>query len=183
MSDPQDKLFFGVFTDDDDCIEATKACREAGFTFFDVFAPYAVHGLDRAMGLPFSKVTWVTFLFGLWGLTVAITGMWYISAFDWPVNIGGKPPLPFPAMIPIAFEVTVLHAGIFTMLGLFAFCFLYPGKRARLFHARQTDDRFVIVLREDEDFNEVKAREIFSAHNAEEVREVDADYDVTREAA
>jgi hypothetical protein len=67
------------------------------------------------------------------------------------------------------------------MLGLFVFCFLYPGKHARIFHARQTDDRFVIVLKEDEDFNEAKAREIFSANHVEEMKQVDADHDVNRE--
>ncbi len=181
MADEQEKLVMGVFADEEHCLEATKACREAGFTFFDVFAPYAVHGLDRAMGLPFSKITWVTFSCGLLGMSIALSGMWYISAFDWPLNIGGKPPLPLPAMIPITFELTVLIGGLCTMLGLFVFCFLFPGKHARMFHARQTDDRFVIVLEEDEDFNEAKAREIFSANHVEEMKQVDADYDVNRE--
>ncbi len=176
----ENPLFMGVFTDDDDCLAATKACRDAGFTFHDVIAPYAVHGLDRAMGLPFSKITWVTFCCGLLGMSIALSGMWYISAYDWPLNIGGKPPLPLPAMIPITFELTVLIGGLCTMLGLFAFCFLFPGKRARIYHERQTDDRFVIVLEMDEDFNEEKAREIFSAANAEETRQVDADFDLNR---
>ncbi|MBK8207908.1 MAG: DUF3341 domain-containing protein [Planctomycetes bacterium] len=178
MPDEENKLFFGVFTDEDDCLEAVKACTEANFTYHDVLAPYAVHGLDRAMGLPFSKITWVTFLCGMMGTTIAFLGMGYMSHWDWPLNIGGKETLPIPAMIPIMFELTVLFGGVCTMLALFAFCFLFPGKQARLFHARQTDDRFVIVLEMDEDFNEAKAREIFTANHAEDIREVDADYDI-----
>jgi hypothetical protein len=181
MPEQEDKLFMGVFTDEDHCLDATKACREAGMNFYDVYAPYAVHGLDRAMGLPFSKITWVTFSCGLLGMTIALSGMWYISAYDWPLNIGGKPALPFPAMIPVTFELTVLIGGLCTMLALFVFCFLYPGKHARMFHPRQTDDRFVIVLEQDEDFDAAKAKEIFTANHAEEMKEVDADYDVNRE--
>jgi hypothetical protein len=177
MPDESEKLLMAVFTDQDDVLEATKACREAGFTFYDVYSPYAVHGLDRAMGLPFSKITWVTFICGILGTTIATAGMWYISAWDWPINIGGKAPFPFPAMVPIMFELTVLIGGLCTMLALFAVCRLFPGRKARLLHLRQTDDRFLIVLRQDEDYNEAKAREIFTANNAEEIKEIDEEYD------
>lgn len=179
----RDNLFMGVFTAEDDTLEATKACREAGFNFYDVFSPYAVHGLDRAMGLPFSKITWVTFLCGLMGTTIAFTGMGYIAAWDWPLNIGGKSEFPFPAMVPIIFELTVLIGGVCTMLGLFAFCRLYPGKKPRLFHPRVTDDRFVIVIDVDEDFDEARCREIFSKHHVEEMKEVDPDYSAGPDAS
>lgn len=179
MPEERDDLFMGVFTEEDDTLAATKACREAGLTFHDVYAPYAVHGLDRAMGLPFSKITWVTFLCGLMGTTIAISGMTYVSAWDWPLNIGGKSPFPFPAFVPIMFELTILIGGLCTMLALFAFCRIFPGKKPRLFHPRVTDDRFVIVLECDEDFSEEKAREIFKAHNAEEIKQVAFDYAVS----
>lgn len=171
-----DKLFLGVFEDQSDVLGATAACRDAGFTFMDVFTPYAVHGLERAMGLPHSKITWVTFLCGAMGATIGILGMGYVSWWDWPVNIGGKAPFPFPAFVPIMFELTVLVGGLCTMLGLFAFCRIFPGKQARLLHPRVTDDRFVIALWVDEHFTENQAREIFQKHNAEEIKEVDRDY-------
>jgi hypothetical protein len=179
--DDREDLFLGVFTDEDDVLGATKACREAGFSFYDVFSPYAVHGLDRAMGLAFSKITWVTFLCGLGGTTIALAGMWYVSFWDWPLNIGGKSTFPWPAFVPVMFELTVLIGGLCTMLGLFALCRIFPGKRARLWHPRVTDDRFVIVLEVDEDFDEAKCREIFTAHNAEEMKQVDPDYDALRQ--
>lgn len=174
MADP---IFCGVFTDEDDTLEAVKACRAAGFEFHDVYTPFAVHGMDRAMGLPFSKITWVTFCCGLTGTTVAILGMWYISAWDWPLNVGGKEPFPFPAFIPITFELTVLFGGVCTLLGLLAFCFLYPGKKAKRLHKQQSDDRFVVALKKGEKFDEKKAREIFAAHHAEEMAMRDTDYD------
>jgi hypothetical protein len=183
MAELHDDLFLGVFAEPDDVVEATKACREAGFTFQDVYAPFAVHGLDRAMGLPFSKITWVTFLCGAMGTTIALTGMGYISAWDWPLNIGGKAPFPLPAMIPITFELTVLIGGVCTFLGLLAMCRIWPGKRTRLYHPRQTDDRFVIALECDEAFNEARAREIFAAHHAEEVSRVAHDHDASPLAA
>jgi hypothetical protein len=184
MPEPkEDRLYLGVFTDQDDVLRATRACRDENFTFEDVYSPYAVHGLDRAMGLPFSKITWVTFLCGAMGGAFAFAGMAYMSWWDWPLNIGGKPTLPVPAMIPITFEVTVLVGGLCTMLALFAFCRLFPGKHARLMHPRVTDDRFVIALVQDEDFDLDRANEVFRQNNVEEILDVDEDYDASRYAA
>ena len=36
------------------------AARKAGLEIVDVYTPYAVHGLDRAMGLPPSRLPWVS---------------------------------------------------------------------------------------------------------------------------
>ncbi|MBZ0137269.1 MAG: DUF3341 domain-containing protein [Planctomycetes bacterium] len=177
----RDRLFLGVFTDEDHVLDATKACRKAGFNFYDVFSPYAVHGLDRAMGLPFSKITYVTFLCGLMGTCIGFFGMGYVSWWDWPVNIGGKEPFPFSAFVPVMFELTVLIGGLCTMLGLFAFCRLFPGKKPRLFHPRVTDDRFVIAIEIDEDFDDARCREIFTTNHAEEMKEVAPDYDALSE--
>jgi hypothetical protein len=182
-AEPKERLFLGVFKDEDDVLEATRACREAGFEFQDVYSPYAVHGLDRAMGLPFSKITWVTFLCGALGTTIALVGQSYVAWWDWPLNIGGKPPISLPAFIPVTFELTVLIGGLCTLLGLILFCRLFPGKRARLLHPRVTDDRFVIALWADEEFDRSKAHSIFTAHHAEEIKEVDEDYDALAEGS
>ena len=183
MAKPPQPLFVGVFTDEDETLEAVKDCRAAGLEFHDVYTPFAIHGLDRAMGLPFSKITWVTFCCGALGTTIALSGMWYATAWDWPLNVGGKPPFPFPAFVPIIFELTVLIGGLCTMLGLFAFCLLYPGKKPRMLHKAQTDDRFVIALKAGEGFDEARARAIFEKHEAEEVAARDSDYDANAEPA
>ena len=146
MADQRPDLFLGVFREQDHTLEATKACREAGFTFYDVFAPYAVHGLDRAMGLPFSKITWVTFLCGAMGCIIAISGMTYVSAWDWPLNIGGKAPFPFPAFVPVMFELMVLSAGVGVVLTFLIARRLGPWRTPDIVDPRVTHDRFVLVL-------------------------------------
>lgn len=176
-------LFVGVFGDEDHTLDAVKACREAGLEFHDVYTPFAVHGLDRAMGLPFSKVTWVTFCCGAVGTTIALSGMSYASWWDWPLNVGGKEALPFPAFVPITFELTVLIGGVCTMLGMFAMCMLFPGKKAKMLHTGQTDDKFVIALKVNDKFDEKKARAIFEQFHVEEVAHRDTDYDANAEQA
>lgn len=174
-------LFLGMFTDEFDTLEAVEECTKEGFQYFDVFAPFAVHGLDRAMDLPRSKITYVTFFMGLFGLSFGLLGMYYVTTIDWPINIGGKRAFPFEAFVPVMFELTVLIAGLSTMIGLFVFCRIYPGKTPRLFHPRVTDDTFVIALNKVRGFDEKRARELFERHNATEIKSVDPDYDVYEE--
>ena len=91
------KVLISVFRNEDDVLKATAAARKQGLDIVDVYTPYAVHGLDRAMGLPPSRLPWVTFILGLTGaLTMTIFQYW-ASAVDWPINVGGKPWHSWPA--------------------------------------------------------------------------------------
>ena len=143
MSGP---VLISVFEDEDHLISATNAAREANLEIVDVFAPYAVHGLDRAMGLPHSRLPWVTFLLGLFGAVSITIFMFWASAVDWPINVGGKPWNSWPAFVPIIFEVTVLLGGVGTVLAFIWWAGLKPGLQSPMSDLRVTDDRFALVL-------------------------------------
>ena len=97
----------GVFKDEHELLHAAKAGKEKmGFQKYDAYTPYPVHGLDAAMGVKRSWIPWATFIAGATGtLSAAALEIW-TSAVDWPVNIGGKPMVSFPAFVPIMFELT-----------------------------------------------------------------------------
>jgi hypothetical protein len=54
-----------------------------------------------------------------------------------------------PAFVPITFEVMVLFAGISTVLAFFGMSRLWPGRKPMILDARVTNDRFALVLEED----------------------------------
>jgi len=54
------RVHMGVFVAEDDLLRATTAVRDAGYRIVDAYTPFAVHGLDRAMGLRPSRLTWDT---------------------------------------------------------------------------------------------------------------------------
>lgn len=139
-------LVLGVFRREADVMAATTATRSAGYAIHDVFTPYAVHGLDEAMGLRRSRLTWVCLAFAIFGLVAATAGQFWTSAVDWPLNVGGKPQNSLPAFLPIMFELTVLFGGLGVVFTLFVRTKLHPGKRAWLAHAKVTDDRFVLAV-------------------------------------
>ena len=100
-----------------------------GFKKYDAYTPYPVHGLDDAMGLKRSWIPYATFFAGITGAISAAALEIWTSAVDWPINIGGKPMVSFPAFIPIIFELTVLFGGLTTMGALFYACDLPNFKR------------------------------------------------------
>ena len=133
--------------------EACKKVRDAGYTKWDACTPFPVHGLDKAMGLPASRLPWAVLLAGLTGGTLALFFMIWVSAYDYPLNIGGKPTWSVPAFIPIAFEVTVLFAALTAVFGMF-FINGLPSLNHPVFESerfsRVTDDRFFIVIESDD---------------------------------
>jgi len=141
----------GYFDDERPLLAAARAARDAradGVEIVDAFVPYAVHGLDEAMGLRRSRLTWVCFLAGLAGGSLALGFELWTSVVSWPLNVGGKPFASVPAFIPVTFELTVLTAALVSAFTFLARSRLFPGKvRAAL--PRVTDDRFALVLAPD----------------------------------
>jgi len=136
-----------TFSDPEALLQAVKAVRAEEFRVHDVYAPYPIHGLDRAMGIRHSRLPWVTFFAGLAGLTLAITFQFYTTVLDWPLNIGGKPDNSTLAFVPISFELTVLIGGVTTALALLVRAKLFPGRRERLAADGVTDNKFALVLK------------------------------------
>ena len=73
-SSMSDRVLLATFEHEDDLLAATDAVRRDGFQIVDAFTPYAVHGLDRALGLRPSRLTWVCFVCGMAG---ALGMLWF----------------------------------------------------------------------------------------------------------
>jgi Protein of unknown function (DUF3341) len=140
------KFVVGCFDDENVLFPAVKKVRLAGYKIHDVYTPYAVHGLDHAIGLRETSLHTAGFIYGISGTTIALGCMGWIFTSDWPLNIGGKPHFPLPAFIPITFETTVLLSAVGMVLTFCYLCQLAPFVKKHHFHPRATDDLFVMVI-------------------------------------
>jgi hypothetical protein len=180
------RLFVGVFEDEEHILAVTREARRLGYEIADVYTPYAVHGLDEAMGLRRTRLPWISFSFGLLGAALKVWFEVWTTAIDWPLNVGGKPWNSLPAFVPITFEVMVLLAGLSTLFAFFVLRRLYPGKKPKMPYPGVTDNRFVLVLVETDaafDFYTVKA--LCERHHAVHVEEriETPEFEVRKEAA
>lgn len=150
--EPRTDATYGMlaeFAHPGELVKAAKAAREAGYKQFDTHSPFPIHGMDKAMGLPNSKVGFITLGGGIAGLSLAIWLQWWTSAVEYPINISGKPFFAFEPSIPIMFELTVLFAALATVGGMLAMNGL-PRPYNPLFYsdnfARVTDDAFFLHI-------------------------------------
>jgi len=171
----------GEFEDADAMLAAIRELRRRGWRRMDAFTPYPVKGVDEALGLPRSDLNWRVLPFAVLGTATGYFIQWFCNAFDYPLNVGGRPPHSAPAFIPITFESGVLSAAIFGVL-VFLHLTGLPRLHVPLFDvpelARATLDRFVIgldaadpsfsLVQAAQDLREVGARRVMVARRREE---------------
>ena len=144
------KVIQALYNDDDVLMLAVKKVKAAKHHIEEVYCPFPVHGLDKAMGLAPTRLAITAFMYGLVGLAVAITMMNYIMIEDWPQDIAGKPSFAYlenlPAFVPIMFELTVFFAAHLMVITFYMRSRLWPFKKAENPDVRTTDDLFLMEI-------------------------------------
>lgn len=166
------KMILGVYDNPDKTYAATKKLIKNGYSVEDVYSPFAIHGIDRLMGIKRSKLSVAAFLFAMTGLTLAVTFQVYVSYFDWPMIIGGKPNLHIPTYIPITFELSILFTAFGMVASFFIVNRMFWGKNADIIDIRVTDDLFVVAVNVQQNKTDIQAlNQILIDNGALEVRE------------
>ena len=144
------KVIYAIYNDDDILMDAVKTTRAARHHIEEVFTPFPVHGLDKAMGLAPTRLAICSFLYGCVGLAFATWMMYYIMIQDWPQDIGGKPSFSYvenmPAFVPIMFELTVFFAAHLMVITFYMRSKLWPFKQAENPDVRKIDDDFLMEV-------------------------------------
>ena len=167
----RDKYFtVGIFDDPDVVLEAVKKVRASNVKIFEVYTPFAIHGMEQALGYKRTRLPVAAFVFGLTGTTLALTMMFWMLGFDWPMIIGGKNFASLPPFIPVTFELTVLLSAL-GMAGTFmVVADLKPFKKPRLFDARCTNDKYVMVVDlAENNLSKEEINELMRSNGASEV--------------
>src|SRR5215471_12802639 len=115
---------YGVMAEFDtpeELMHAVEKAREAGYRRMDAYTPFPVEGLPQAMGLKRNMVPFITLLGGLAGGLGGFGFQYWVNAYAYPMNIGGRPLICWPAFMPATFSLIVLGGSlcaVFVTLGL-----------------------------------------------------------------
>lgn len=174
MSDKILYSYTGIFDTPDEIIHAAGKVAEEGYKEYDVNTPYPVHGMDAAMKLKPSRLGYFALVFGLSGTFAAVLLMTWMTAFDYPIVIGGKPFFALPAFVPIIFEVTVLAASVSTVLTMLFVFFKFPNNSHPLhdtdYMKAVTSDKYGISIHaEDKLFEEEKVKLLLESLGAKNI--------------
>jgi hypothetical protein len=156
------KFLHAIYNDDDKLLDAVKFLKKEGVYIEDVFTPFPVHGLDKALGLEPTRISIAGFIYGCIGFAFAIFMMNYIMIVDWPQNIGGKPSFSFienmPAFVPIMFELTVFFSAHLMVITFYLRSRLWPFKEAENPIPETTDDKFLVQIPVSDNEKELKSK-------------------------
>ena len=169
------KVIHAFYNDDEVVLVAVKKVKAANHHIEEVFCPFPVHGLDKAMGLAPTRIAITSFMYGITGLGIAIWLTYYTMIADWPQDIGGKPSFSWaenmPAFVPIMFELTVFFAAHLMVITFYMRSRIWPFKKAENPDPRTTDDHFLMEIELHD--NEEELMKLLNETGAVEINVVD----------
>jgi hypothetical protein len=158
-------------------IDATEKTREAGYKKIDAYAPYPIEELVHALGHHHSKLPMMVLGGGILGFLGGLGLQVYVNAIAYPLNIGGKPILSWPAFVPATFECTILGASLTAVLGMLALNGLptpyHPVFNAPRFSAASKDRYFLCIEAADPRFHAEGTRQFLTGLGPAEVSDVE----------
>ena len=141
------------FSTADALIEAAAGARREGFVRVEGYSPYPLPEAAEALGHRRSGVPALVFTGGAVGGAAAFFMLYWTSAIDYPLDVGGRPLNSWPLFIPITFELTILTAALTGLLVVMLLCGLpryhHPLFASALF-ARSSLDRFYLCIEADD---------------------------------
>jgi hypothetical protein len=157
-------------------MEAANRTREAGYKKIDAYSPFPIEGLAEAIGFHKNHVPLVVLLGGLFGGIGGYTMQYWMSAVDYPLNIGGRPVHSWPSFIIITFEMTILFAGLSAALGMLALNGLpmpyHPVFNVPRFALATKDRFFLIVFSSDPKYDKAGTRAFLAGLGPRSLTEV-----------
>jgi hypothetical protein len=157
-------------------VDAAKKTHEAGYKKIDAYSPFPIEGLAEEIGMHFDEIPLTVLIGGIIGGCTGYLMQYWMSAVDYPLNIGGKPPHSWPAFIVITFEMTILFAGISAVLGMLAFNGLpmpyHPVFNVPRFAFASKDRFFLIVFSSDKKYNAIETRRFLETLDPRSISEV-----------
>lgn len=181
MSDPQDDTvrLNGILAEYGDVtalVKASRVVRDAGYSRWDTYTPFPVHGIEKAMGIRMTRLPWIVLVCALTGLGLAIWMQWWMNAVDYPYISSGKPMWSIPANVPVYFELSVLFSAFASLISMLLLNNLpqpsHPLDLKERF-AKATDDRFFLYIEAaDPKFDDRDTRAMLQKTAAADVQDV-----------
>jgi hypothetical protein len=176
MTDSRTYGLLAELTTPDELLAAVRTARRAGYRRVEAYSPFPVEGLVEALELGPSRVPLIVLAGGLIGGISGYLLQYWVSVLAYPINVGGRPFNSWPAFVPVTFEMTILGAALFGVIGMLALNGL-PLPYHPLFNLAQfgrvTRDRFFLCIEaSDPRFDLLETRRFLESLGPSEVLDV-----------
>lgn len=169
---------FGViaeFAESDDLVAAIRHARAAGFTRMEAYTPYPSHEVTEALGHK-NRLPLIVLLGGIVGALAGFYMQYWMSAVDYPIDVGGRPYNSWPSFLVITFEMTILCAAGAAVLGMLALNGLprphHPVFSVEGFELASRNRFFLMIIHYDPHFDRDRAWRTLSETSPLSLQEV-----------
>ena len=174
----EDQLYglLAEFESPEDLLRAAERLRARGYRRLEGHTPFPIEGLAETLGFKERRLPFIALAGGIIGGVGGMYMQWYLNAYDYPINVGGRPLDAWPAFAIPGFEMTVLGAVLAVVIGM-----LWLNGLPRLYHPlfnapqceRITRDRFLLSVEYDDPrFDRRDTRALLEQLGAASVEEV-----------
>jgi hypothetical protein len=165
------------FENPEQLVKATERAYEAGYRKMDAYTPFPVEGAAEAMHFHNTGVPPIVLVGGLVGAFSGFLIQVIGSAYDYPLNVGGRPLYSWPAFIPVTFEAGILIAAFAAVIAMIVLNGL-PRPYHPVFNApnfeRVSEDRFFLCIEaKDPQFEQASTRAFLESLGPQQVSEVE----------
>lgn len=164
------------FDNPTDLVHAAKAAYDAGYRKLDTYTPYPLEEAAEAVGAHHNKMALVTLIGAMLGMIGGYSLEYWVSAVNYPINVGGKPFHSWPAFIPVTFECAVLGASLAAVFGMLALNGLpqpyHPVFNVPNFARASRDKFFLCIEAQDPKFGLLDTRKFLEGFHPDEISEV-----------
>lgn len=160
----------GEFRSAGEMVSALRALREGGYRSLDSFSPHPVREVEEVLAPPRPTFPRWVLAAGVAGAAIAYCVQWYANAWDYPLNVGGRPLYALPVWIPsmlavgIAFAIAAAFAGLCRGAGLPALW--HPAFEVEGFESASADRYWVVVGSDDSRYHPLHTAEALRREGA-----------------
>ena len=177
---PVSPSLYGVMAEFDNpshLVAAAQRTYEAGYRRINGYSPYPIEELWEAIGFHRTGLPIIVLIGGIIGGLGGFLMQYYLSVFEYPLNVGGKPFNSWPAFIPITFETTILCAALAAVCGMLALNKLpqpyHPVFNAPNFKLATRDHFFLVIEANDPRYDHDEVVEFLRSLEPKEVTDVE----------
>jgi hypothetical protein len=139
----------GEFGTEEALLDATRRARGEGFRDLDAFSPFPIDGMAEVLALKRDhRIGWITLAGGAFGFLGMLAVQLFVN-WDYPIEVGNRPLFAWPAFFVVDFELMILCAVLFAVIGMF-FIIGLPRLYHPLFGAPRfglaSEDRFFLYI-------------------------------------
>jgi len=108
------------FESSDDIVKAAAKLQKEGFSCYESYTPYPVHGLAQVMRLPKSILSFLVLGGGISAILIALSMELIPTGLIYPLMVDGKPTnfSALPQFMPIVVALTLMISAVTAVAGM-----------------------------------------------------------------